>query len=217
MSLSDIWQVTYKTIICYFFLIFILKVMGKREIGKVSTFDIVVFFVISELFSLSLNEPSGSIWHSIIPITIIVLLQLLTAFLSLKSNKIRSIVEGKVTFIIYNGELNQKEMKKQRYNIDDLMSQLRAKEIQLPNEVAFAILEDTGALTIIKKSDCTLKDPEPIISDGKIMKDVIQRLSLNENDVLTLLNNEGYTNFNDIFIALLRADGTLFLIPRKRM
>ena len=81
MSLSDIWQVTYKTIICYFFLIFILKVMGKREIGKVSTFDIVVFFVISELFSLSLNEPSGSIWHSIIPITIIVLLQLLTAFL----------------------------------------------------------------------------------------------------------------------------------------
>ena len=151
MSLSDIWQVTYKTIICYFFLIFILKVMGKREIGKVSTFDIVVFFVISELFSLSLNEPSGSIWHSIIPITIIVLLQLLTAFLSLKINKIRSIVEGKVTFIIYNGELNQKEMKKQRYNIDDLMTQLRAKEIQLPNEVAFAILEDTGALTIIKK------------------------------------------------------------------
>lgn len=217
MSLSDIWQVTYKTIICYFFLIFILKVMGKREIGKVSTFDIVVFFVISELFSLSLNEPSGSIWHSIIPITIIVLLQLLTAFLSLKINKIRSIVEGKVTFIIYNGELNQKEMKKQRYNIDDLMSQLRAKEIQLPNEVAFAILEDTGALTIIKKSECILKDPEPIISDGKIMKDVIKRLSLNEDDVLTLLNKEGYTNCSDIFIALLRTDDSLFLISRKRM
>ena len=57
MSLSDIWQVTYKTIICYFFLIFILKVMGKREIGKVSTFDIVVFFVISELFSSLLLVP----------------------------------------------------------------------------------------------------------------------------------------------------------------
>lgn len=217
MTASEVWQVIYKTIICYFFLIFILKIMGKREIGKVSTFDIVVFFVISELFSLSLNEPSGSIWHSIIPISIIVILQLLTAFLSLKSHKIRSIVEGKVTFIIYNGELNQKEMKRQRYNIDDLLSQLRAKEIQLPSEVAFAILEDTGLLTVIKKSDCSLKDPEPIISDGKLMKDVMKRLSLTKENVLKMLQNEGFHEENEIFMALVRNDGTLFLVPRKRL
>lgn len=217
MTASEVWQVIYKTIICYFFLIFILKIMGKREIGKVSTFDIVVFFVISELFSLSLNEPSGSIWHSIIPISIIVILQLLTAFLSLKSHKIRSIVEGKVTFIIYNGELNQKEMKRQRYNIDDLLSQLRAKEIQLPSEVAFAILEDTGLLTVIKKSDCSLKDPEPIISDGKLMKDVMKRLSLTKGNVLKMLQNEGFQEENEIFMALVRNDGTLFLVPRKRL
>lgn len=217
MTASEVWQVIYKTIICYFFLIFILKIMGKREIGKVSTFDIVVFFVISELFSLSLNEPSGSIWHSIIPISIIVILQLLTAFLSLKSHKIRSIVEGKVTFIIYNGELNQKEMKRQRYNIDDLLSQLRAKEIQLPSEVAFAILEDTGLLTVIKKSDCSLKDPEPIISDGKLMKDVMKRLSLTKENVLKMLQNEGFQVENEIFMALVRNDGTLFLVPRKRL
>ena len=88
--------------------------MGKREIGKISTFDVVVFFIISELFSLSLNEPFKSLWHSIVPISIIVILQILVAFMSLKSRKIRNIVEGKLTYIIYKGEIDQNIMKKQK-------------------------------------------------------------------------------------------------------
>ncbi len=216
MSGSEIWQVIYKTIICYFFLIFILKIMGKREIGKVSTFDIVVFFVISELFSLSLNDPEGSILHSLIPISVIVVLQLLTALLSLKNHHIRSIVEGKITFIIYQGKLNQKEMRRQRYNIDDLFSQLRAKEIQLPSEVAFAILEDSGTLTVIKKSDCVLKDPEPLISDGKVIKEVKKRLKMDDEDIETLIHQSGYQELDEIFLALVRKDGSLFCLPRER-
>ncbi len=216
MTWLEIWQVTYKTIICYFFLIFILKIMGKREIGTVSTFDIVVFFVISELFSLSLNEPSGSIFHSLIPITIIVILQLLTAYISLKTHKIRSLVEGDITFIIYQGIINQKEMRKQRYNIDDLLSQLRTKEVQLPEEVQFAILEDSGTLTIIKKSECILKDPEPLISDGKIMKKVLKRINISEKDVMKLLRKEGYYDYQDVFMALLKTDGTLFCLTKEK-
>ena len=76
MNWIEVGQVSYKTIVCYFFLLVVLKLMGKREIGKISTFDIVVFFVISELFSLSLNEPEHSILRSIIPVTIIVVLQI---------------------------------------------------------------------------------------------------------------------------------------------
>lgn len=216
MTWLEIWQVTYKTIICYFFLIFILKIMGKREIGTVSTFDIVVFFVISELFSLSLNEPSGSIFHSLIPITIIVILQLLTAFISLKNHKIRSLVEGDITFIIYQGKINQKEMLKQRYNIDDLLSQLRIKDVQLPEEVQFAILEDSGTLTIIKKDECILKDPQPLISDGKIMTKVLKRVGINEEEVMQLLRNEGYFDYHDIFIALLKTDGALFCLAKEK-
>ncbi len=216
MTGYEIWQVIYKTIICYFFLIFILKLMGKREIGKVSTFDIVVFFVISELFSLSLNEPSGSIWHSLIPISIIVILQLGTAFLSLKVHCIRTIVEGKITFIIYQGQLNQEEMRRQRYNIDDLFAQLRAKEIQLPSEVAFAILEDSGMLTVIKKSECILEDPEPVISDGKVVKQVIKRINMTEDELKDLIEKAGYHDYHEVFMALVKNDGTLFCLPRKR-
>ncbi len=212
MTIEEILNISIKTLIFYFFLLLILKIMGKREIGKVSTFDIVVFFVISELFSLSLNDPNGSILHSVIPITIIVILQLLTAFLALKIPSIRMFMEGELTFIIYKGKINIKEMKKQRYNIDDLMSQLRLKSIQYPSEVEFAILEDNGTLNIIKKSDCTLKDPSPLISDGVVNKSVLKRLNLSKNLLIDMLNKEGYYNLKDIFICLLRNDNSLYVI-----
>lgn len=212
MTIEEILNISIKTLIFYFFLLLILKIMGKREIGKVSTFDIVVFFVISELFSLSLNDPNGSILHSIIPITIIVILQLLTAFLALKIPSIRLFMEGELTFIIYKGKINIKEMKKQRYNIDDLMSQLRLKSIQYPSEVEFAILEDNGTLNIIKKSDCTLKDPSPLISDGVVNKMVLKRLNMSKNLLIDMLNKEGYYNLKDIFICLLRNDNSLYVI-----
>lgn len=215
MTWTEIGQVIYKTIICYFFLIFILKMMGKREIGKVSTFDIVVFFVISELFSLSLNEPSGSILHSLIPIGIIVILQLITALISLKSVKVRSIVEGKLTYIIYKGKINQKEMRRQRYNIDDLLAQLRSKDIQLPSDVEFAILEDTGMLNVIKKQDCSLLDPGPVISDGKLVQDTLKRLNMEEDEIRQKIRKSGYEHEKQIFLALLRDDGSLFVVEKE--
>ena len=124
MSWAEVGIIAYRTIFLYFFLLFILRIMGKREIGNLSSFDIVVFFVISELFSLSLNDLSNSILHSILPILIIVTLQIATAFLSLKSKKIREVAEGKQTYIIYKGKIDINAMKKERYSIDDLMSQI---------------------------------------------------------------------------------------------
>ena len=112
MNINEILEIIYKTIFCFFFLILILKLMGKREIGTITTFDIVVFFIISELFSLSLNDSEKSLWHTIIPISIIVVLQITIAFISLKSKTIRNIVEGKLTYIIFKGEILQEVMKK---------------------------------------------------------------------------------------------------------
>lgn len=214
MTWSEIGQVIYKTIICYFFLIVILKIMGKREVGKVSTFDIVVFFVISELFSLSLNEPDASILHSLIPITIIVILQIVSAYLSLKSQRIRKIMEGKINFIIYKGEIQQDEMLRQRYNIQDLMTQIRTKDIQSPAEVEFAILEDNGTLNIITKKDCTMNDPEPLITDGKIQKETLIRLGVDEKWLNDELEKQNISGVKGVLLALSAVDG-LYVVKRK--
>lgn len=215
MSLEEIFHLSYKTLICYGFLILILKFMGKREIGKLSTFDIVVFFVISELFSLSLNEPKASILHSLIPISIIVVLQILTAFISLKNRKFRKKMEGYPTFLIYNGEINIIEMKKNRYNIDDLLLQLRMKDVQTPDEVQFAILENNGELNVILKEDNLLLDPLPVIEDGEVNEKTLNRLNMTKEDLYKVIFQEGYTKFDEIFILILKENG-VFLLPYEK-
>lgn len=214
MNWIEVGQVSYKTIVCYFFLLVVLKLMGKREIGKISTFDIVVFFVISELFSLSLNESEHSILRSIIPVTIIVVLQIATAFASLKFSKIRKGMEGESTYIIYKGKIIQEEMKRQRYTVEDLMMQLRSKDIQTPLEVEFAILETNGTLSIIKKDDCLVVSPDPLIMDGKINKTTLKRIGKEEEWLLEELQKKNLQT-KDVFLALILKSG-LYILPFEK-
>lgn len=215
MTFTEIFQIIYKTILCYFFILFCLKIMGKREIGEISAFDIVVFFIISELFSLSLNEPEHSILRSIIPVSIIVLLQLVTALISLYVPKFRSLMEGKKSYLIYKGVIQQNEMKRQRYTIEDLMAQLRMKEIQTPQDVEYAILENNGELTIIKKDNCIMLSPDPLIMDGKINKTALARIIKDEVWLVEELKKLGFIDISKLFLVLYLKNG-LYVVPFKK-
>ena len=215
MTFTEIFQIIYKTILCYFFILFCLKIMGKREIGEISAFDIVVFFIISELFSLSLNEPEHSILRSIIPGSIIVLLQLVTALISLYVPKFRSLMEGKKSYLIYKGVIQQNEMKRQRYTIEDMMAQLRMKEIQTPQDVEYAILENNGELTIIKKDNCIMLSPDPLIMDGKINKTALARITKDEVWLVEELKKLGFIDISKLFLVLYLKNG-LYVVPFKK-
>mgnify|MGYP000841455079 FL=1 len=215
MTFTEIFQLIYKTILCYFFILFCLKIMGKREIGEISAFDIVVFFIISELFSLSLNEPEHSILRSIIPVSIIVLLQLVTALISLYVPKFRSLMEGKKSYLIYKGVIQQNEMKRQRYTIEDMMAQLRMKEIQTPQDVEYAILENNGELTIIKKDNCIMLSPDPLIMDGKINKTALARITKDEVWLVEELKKLGFIDISKLFLVLYLKNG-LYVVPFKK-
>lgn len=213
MSWAEVGIIVYRTIFLYFFLLFILRIMGKREIGNLSSFDIVVFFVISELFSLSLNDLSNSILHSILPILIIVTLQIATAFLSLKSKKIREVAEGKQTYIIYKGKIDINAMKKERYSIDDLMSQIYQKGYSSPREIDYAILDDTGKLLIIKKSS-DIQYVEPLIQDGKFNEKFIKNNNISKEYIYSEMMKQGYTDVEDIFFAQALED-EFYIVPFK--
>lgn len=215
MTFTEIFQIIYKTILCYFFILFCLKIMGKRKIGEISAFDIVVFFIISELFSLSLNEPEHSILRSIIPVSIIVLLQLVTALISLYVPKFRSLMEGKKSYLIYKGVIQQNEMKRQRYTIEDMMAQLRMKEIQTPQDVEYAILENNGELTIIKKDNCIMLSPDPLIMDGKINKTALARITKDEVWLVEELKKLGFIDISKLFLVLYLKNG-LYVVPFKK-
>lgn len=216
MNLNEIILVVLKTLFCYLFLFSVLRIMGKREVGEISTFDMVVFLVISEFISLSLNQVDTSILLSIIPITIIVILQLITAKASLKSKKIRTLLEGKSSYLIINGKINYLELKKNRYSLSDLLFQLRQKDIYSLKDVKFALLESNGTLSILKNDDNVIY-PEPIIEEGEINLKALEHLNLSYQDIIIEIAKLNYHHINEIYYMEKLSDGSYFIIDKKML
>ena len=124
--------------------------MGKREIGELSILDLVVFIMLGDIAVIAIEKHDKPFFHIILPMVILLLLQIVLSFISLKSSKFRKILDGSPSIIINNGKIDEKTMRKQRYNFDDLLTQLREQGIIDVNEVQFAILETSGKLSIMK-------------------------------------------------------------------
>ncbi|WP_442951157.1 DUF421 domain-containing protein [Paenibacillus sp. 481] len=137
----------------YFTVFVVLRLMGKREIGKLSIFDLVISIMIAEIAVFVIDETDRPLWEGFVPIAVLVVIQISLAHLTLKSRKLRHLFDGGPSIIIANGHLNRDEMRKQRYNLDDLMLQLREQGIENPGDVQYAILESTGKLTVFTVDD----------------------------------------------------------------
>lgn len=192
-----------KTLLFYVLLIIFMRIMGKREVGELGIFDIIVFFIISELFSISISNPKISVFMSIVPIIVIVLLQILTSKLCLKSTKFRELIDGKPSLIIVNGKIDLVELKKQRYNIDDLLLQLRDKNIDSPSVIKYAILESNGKLSVFKEEDMLTLYPLPIIKNGIIDEKILQILNINRNKLIKKLYSLGYDDISKIELCII--------------
>ena len=176
----DIVIVLTRTLFFYFFILFSYRIMGKREIGQLSISDLTISILIAELVAISIENRSDATILTIIPIVLLVFLEVLLAYIQLKFNKIRPVMDGKPSLIILDGKLNIKEMVKQRYSLDDLLMSLRENQIKGINEVEYAILETNGRLSVFKKDkDGTY--PMPLIIDGIVDNDAL--LNLNKTSI----------------------------------
>ena len=182
-----------KTLILYVFIVASYRIMGKKEMGNLSIIDLIVSILIAELAAMSIEEQERSILESIIPILELVIIEVSLSFVAIKSSKVRDIIDGKPSLIINNGVINKKEMKKSRYTLDDLLSQLREKNISNIKDVKYAVLENNGTLTVFKNIDY----PLPIIIDGKIDKKVLKDINKDEQWIKNKYNG----NIKDIFCA----------------
>ena len=212
--MNDYLLIAYKTILFLVIILVIIRIMGKRELGELNVFDIIVSFMISEIFSNAISKPDENIFLSLLPIFIIFIVQILISYLVLKSHKIRFLIESKPSIIISNGTIDYKEMKKQRYNINDLLLQIREKGIEDIRKIEFAILEINGSLSVFTKDNAIYKYPFPLIIDGKIDKEVKQDLKINEEYILDELKSNNIS-LKEIFIAFIGLDNHLIFILKK--
>ena len=182
-----IWTIIFRTVLFYFLVVIAYKIMGKREVGELGVFDFIISMLISQLIAICIENYKDPIWFVIVPTLILVLFQIVFSFLSLKSNKFRDILDGKESVIISNGKLNFSEMKKQKYNLNDLLLQLRDKGIRTIEEVDYAILETNGKLSVFQKQDDNNNVfPLPLVLDGVIEENNLKFI----NKTRKWLNNE---------------------------
>lgn len=157
-----------RTIILYILVVIGLRTMGKRQIGEMQPSELVVAIMISDLAAIPMQETGIPLFSGIIPIFTLIIMEILLSQFSLKNKKFRRMLTGKPNVIIHNGKILKEEMKKIRFNMDDLNEQLRIQGYTGIKDINFAILETNGQLSIIpkpKNKQATVEDVENIFED----------------------------------------------------
>ena len=141
-----------RTFFLYFAVIFIMRMMGKKQIGELEPFELVIALMISELATFPMQDIRIPILHAIIPIITLLFLQVATSFIELKSERARKILTGTPSILIKNGKIDIAELRYQRFNINDLLEELRLKGYFNLSDIQYAILETSGELSILPKT-----------------------------------------------------------------
>ncbi len=213
----------YRTVFVYISVLIVIRAMGKREIGQLSPFDFVVAIVIAELAVIPLVETDLPLWHSALPLIILGVLEIAVSYATLFSHFLRGLLCGHPQIIIKNGVLLRDEMRKARYNLDELLAQLREKGIVDLSDVEFAVLETSGRLSVIEKSQhrpVTPADlgistpyeglPTVLVMDGTTMGKNLKDIDLDENWLREVLKEQGLSP-RGVLLATLGTDGKLFV------
>lgn len=213
--MGEIIKILVRTTFFYFFIVLLYRIMGKREIGQLGIIDLIVSILIAELVAISIENINDSIWMTIVPLTLLVGLELLLAFVSIKSRTFRTFFGGKPSLIICNGKVNYQEMVRQRYSMDDLLLSLRQKSIKSIEEVEYAFLEPNGKLSIFQYNFLKLRSdyPMPLILDGELQQKALEYIHKNKYWLERELNKKNLA-ISDIFYAFYK--GKKIYLIRKR-
>ncbi|WP_409341623.1 DUF421 domain-containing protein [Paenibacillus sp. MBLB4367] len=225
----EVWSLFFRTLLTYFIVFMVMRLMGKREIGKLSVFDLVIFIMIAEIAVFVIEDVHKPLTYGIVPILTLMLTQIGLAILALRSQWIRSMFDGKPSFLIKNGQLDRDEMKRQRYNLDDLMQQLRQNRVVNVADVEFAILEPSGKLTVLEKKGkaeearSEFQDtmrleglPLPLIMDGKVQDESLSKLGQTRFWLKNQLQTKGVNDFKEVFFCSIDHRGKLFVDKKKK-
>lgn len=212
-----------RTIILFAATFLLLRIMGKREIGQLQPYELVIIIMISELAAVPMEDIDIPILRGLIPIFVLAALQVTLAFVSIKSERIRGLISGKPSILIKNARIDEAEMARQRYNINDLLEQLRSKNAPNIADVEYAILETSGQLSVILKSqkravapgDLQISTqyeglPTTLIIDGHIINENMSKIGLSVGWLRGELGKLGVPDTADVLFASLDTQGNLY-------
>ena len=219
-----------RTIILYIVVVVSLRFMGKRQLGQLQPSEVVIAMMISEVATIPMENVDTPLVLGLIPTITLIIAEAAFSFFTLRSRRIRKIFSGSPTLLIEKGRVLEKEMEKMRFNIDDLLEEIRGAGYANISDVEYAIIETNGLLSVIPKSSKRPLTPEDLnievlydglplvlISDGEINFSALKKSGLSENWLLNKLKNEyKIKNTKDVFIASVDAQKNLFVQEKSK-
>lgn len=186
----------FRTVILYAIVIFLIRLMGKRQIGELQPSELVITILISEVASLPMQDNSIPILNSVVPLIVLVSFEIIFAALSLKSHKLRTVMQGHPVIVIREGKIDVEALRKLRLSVNDLISALRQKDVFELSEISYAVFETNGKLSVLLKpinrnataADLNLSPddngmPFAVICDGKINKNAASEAKIDKEEI----------------------------------
>ena len=206
--------VFFRGLILFTVVFLVIRLMGNRELSKVQPFELAIIVMISDLASGPMQSRDTQIFAGVIPIIALLILYGIFTLIIQSSNKVESVICGNPSLIIYKGKILENEMKKQQLTIEELMEQLRGKDIYTVQETAYAILETNGDLNAVKMADATGNNiPLNVIVNGEYADNNIKMLNLTRKDIDKKLLKKKL-KLKNVLIATIDANG-VFLYQEK--
>jgi len=222
--MNPFFEVFYRSILSYASLLIMARLMNKQQIAEMTFFDYIVGITIGSMagdLSVLINEPA---LPTLLGMVIWVTLSMLLAYSGLHRIWLRKVVEGEAVIVIADGKILEKNLRKIRISLDDLLAQLRIKDVFKVSDVEFALFEANGRLSVLKKpasqpisrSDFSvpLKPeglPTNLIMDGKHLEDALRSLNLSEAWLMHQLNSNNIATCSEVFLAQLDVQGNLYI------
>ena len=216
-----------KTIIIYLLVLIAVRLMGKRELGQLQPFELVVIIIIADVASVPMQDVGTPLLQGIIPILALLVGEIAISYLNIKFTFFNKLISGRSTVLIDQGRILEKSLKKQRYTIEGLMQELRIAGYPDISDIEYAILETSGQLSIIpktEKNNVTIGDlkikqdkvgyPRVIIREGTIYENNLKDLNLDRKWLDKNLEDRK-TKLSDVFVLVVDESNKIYFQKKE--
>ena len=216
-----------KCILMYIIVLIIVRMMGKRQLGELQPFELVITFMLADFAVIPLTSTNLPLLNGVIPLITLSSLHYLSSFIARKSIKVRNLLCGNPVIIINENGLDYKKLKQLNMNISDIEEALHGNNYFDISQIKFAIVETNGKITVIPKAEYEnakltnlgIKAEDEglaitIIEDGKLVTDNIKLMNLQKKFIINQLKKAKIKVLKDVFVMTLDNNGKVYIQPK---
>ena len=209
-----------KSVITLFFVLIVVRLMGKRQLSEMQPFELVITLIIAEVACIPMNDPYIPFYYGLVPIVTLAFLQILLSTLARKSIFMRTLNSGRSIIVIDKNGINYENLKKMNININDLIESARSSGYVDFNDIEYAIFETNGKLCVIEKA-CDPTEPKAallplaLVIDGKFYEENLQLCGVKRNEILSLLRRHSINGLDSVLYLDVRQNGMVYVSPKK--